>query len=361
MTEGSTGITLGTVVTWTLIIITVIAVVLGILFGTGSPLIKSVTNFFSLNQSADSLVEVNKDLPFYNEFVKNYKECKLSPATDCFCALTNPTTPDNYVIELSSKSQSTTVILHGNLKQESCGRLSPTKSIKDIQTVSTIIEQDQTYFKNYRKFLFIGGPRINKGIVDVSLFTDVPSLFLYKTELCSTKEVVGDNPIDIKTGIIYKFDKDKTAIISEFVQGMKRCPTVKDAVPADDEFNKLLFAINTCTQGVCPFSIKSSETAASDIPQDYSIILEGQQLNLLYKGTVVKTSNIKNQTCQFTDFRNVNEAQGTAVNKIEFNSYIGIEIYSFTNKVCILPYTPELKKQKDLYVQQLKSSLLIPN
>ena len=73
MTEGSTGITLGTVVTWTLIIITVIAVVLGILFGTGSPLIKSVTNFLSLNQSADSLVEVNKDLPFYNEFVKIIK------------------------------------------------------------------------------------------------------------------------------------------------------------------------------------------------------------------------------------------------------------------------------------------------
>lgn len=355
-------LTLETIIKYVILLLAFGLILIAILYGVGSPLIKNVSNFFSLNSTQPNLVEVNKDLPFYSEFVKNYKECKLSPATDCFCALTNPATPDNYVIELtnSPSSKTTTITLHGNVKEENCGELSATKDLKDIQSISTLIDDDLLYFKNY--YFYPGKDTIsgtNFEIFTKTDFTTVQSIFLYKNEFCVKETDGSSSSLSSAKSFIYKFSSQETTIETS-IKNLKRCTTVKDALPADDEFNKLFSAITSCSQGLCSFSIKSSDQAPSDIPQDYTISLEGQKLNLAYKDTVVKTLEIKKQTCQFSDFRNIDQNKGTQVSNLVFNNYIGIEIYPFNNKVCILPYTPDLKKQKDLLIENLKSKTLIP-
>jgi len=322
------------------------------------------------------LVEVNADLPFYNEFVKNYKECKFSASTDCFCPLTNPSTPENYVIELTNnpKSKTTAIVVHGNVQQKKeCGTMQATNSIKDIKEVSTIISDDALYFKNYRIFVagitdpltaisdaFSKSKSVQSKIIPAKDFVQVDSLFLYKTDICTTTNVVGSASISTTNAAIYKFDKEKTTIISEVFSGLKQCAIAKDIVPAEEQFNKILVALNSCTNSPCPISIKSGEGVDSVIPKDYNILIKGQNLVMEYKGTSVKTAEIKIEPCLFVSFMHIQPEDGVKLETLNFNDYIGYEVYPFSNKVCILPYTVETKKQKDLFFVQLKNKPLLP-
>jgi len=168
---------------------------------------------------------------------------------------------------------------------------------------------------------------------------------LYNLNLCSSKDVSGNDEISFTKGIIYKFSNEETTLISGFT-GLKRCATIKDALPADEQFIKLISTINECKQGPCAFSIISAEGIESVIPKDYEIIIEGQKLTLQYKEEKVKTAEIKKEMCLFSDFREITLENSKPLTKLIFNNYIGAEFYAFDNKICVLPYTPEIKKQK---------------
>jgi len=262
--------------------------------------------------------------------------------------------------------------------------------LKDIQTIQTDITDDLLYFKNYvfyptiaqeqtkevevpsssgilagvyrRAYLKEEPSKIQQaqlGKLKKEEFTQADNLFLYNLNLCSSKDVSGNDEISFTKGIIYKFSNEETTLISGFT-GLKRCATIKDALPADEQFIKLISTINECKQGPCAFSIISAEGIESVIPKDYEIIIEGQKLTLQYKEEKVKTAEIKKEMCLFSDFREITLENSKPLTKLIFNNYIGAEFYAFDNKICVLPYTPEIKKQKDLLLEKLKTRSLIP-
>ena len=342
----------------------VVGLLIWILFTNVITLKSPFLSLFSPSQE-EQIVDVSTDLPFYNEFVKNYNECKLSPSTECFCPVTYPEIPDNYAIEITNfpNSKSTIIKLYGNVQLKDCNTLLQTGN---INTVESKIENDLLFFENvYTSPDVIGleyeeqeiqteeGFRQasvlkNFGKLQTSDFSQVERLYLFEDELCSTKDVKGDNDINFERGAIYKFDNEKTTFISEIFR-LKKCDTVKDIVPAYEEFNKLISKINSCSSTKriedCKYVIKEDETSA--IPQDFTLSLENNKIVLKYKEKEIKSSDeIKKELCLFTDFRNTNENQASQLNSLVFNNYLEVDIYPFEDKVCFLPYDFNLLQQK---------------
>ena len=142
--------------------VAVVLLLLLIIFGVINPSRAWFSNLLFENKTVNNL-QVSEDLPFYNEFVKNYQECKLSPSTECYCPITYPKTPDKYVIGIINEpsSKSTTISVSGNVVvSENCDATIVIPESKESKNVQLQIENDITYFKDYKFFLGFGGPKV---------------------------------------------------------------------------------------------------------------------------------------------------------------------------------------------------------
>jgi len=251
---------------------------------------------------------------FFSQFVEDYKKCKLSPSTDCFCQITFPSTSENHVLEIINNPSS------------------------KITSAPQHIESDLTYFEN----VLTSPSVIQEGefaVMNFVDFADVERLYLYKTELCTTKDVKGSNDIDFSKGVLYKFDNEKTAFLSKNV-GLKRCDTVPNVLEANEEFAGFLKLINECRQGPCSYPIK--------IPENFNLLVEGQKLKLKYKDNEIKTMNFEKQFCLFTHFSLTEREEKSLPQSFDISEYLQVDIYPFQDRICLLPYTEELAREKQI-------------
>lgn len=329
----------------------ILSIVWSAVKSTKSPIVEFIDKTIFGEKEELEKVEVSDDLPFYNEFVKNYQECKLSPDTECSCPFTNPSTPDNYVIELQNQNGKTIILLHGNAQVKDCILAADFKSLK---TIATNIDNDILYFEDVYTF-----PIVESGKLQLSDFGLVDKLYLYKNELCSVRDVKGDNAIDFKKGFIYKFggefDSQKTALSSALKT--KKCEIQKDITPAYNAFNLLVSTINECKDQVCLFQIKDNK-GESTIPKDFTLSIKDKKIVLEYKSKEVKSEVIKKDVCLYTHYSS-QVRQNLELGRLELNDYYQLEIYSYESKICFLPYTPNLIKQK--LSEELKAKAIIPN
>ena len=324
-------------------------------------------------------VKLSADLPFYNEFAKNYQECKLSPDTECFCPLTNTYLPDNYILEIQNNAdlKATKIILYANVQPgSSCGRIQSTDPKNVKNAVITDIGDDVVYFKDYIFRLSLVEPlqKENPSSNDLlagiyrkaytksdikpydefaklieSDFTQVDSLFLSGNNLCTLKDVNGKDSVDFKSGFLYKFNNEKTALASGSYN-LKRCAIMKNSAEAEKEFNKALSKLNQCEVGPCSYIVKSQNTDM--MPAGYSLRIEDNGLILSYNNKIIKTSEIKKNLCLFDDFRNINPSQAKELKFLDFNGYVEIEIHPFSDNLCLLPYTLQMIQDKKLGLQK---------
>lgn len=339
-----TQLTLNKIVIYIIALVAVFLFVM-IIFKTTNPLKTSFSNLFFPKEEQEEPVEASKDLPFYSEFVKNYKECKLSPSIDCYCKLTNPSTPQNYVIELQNQNKQTLILQHANANLEDCSKLSTPHGTKKLETVSTNIPNDELYFIS-TGWLFSDPSRANNKL-QLSDFTKVNKINLHNKKLCTPTDVSGTDSYDIEQeALIYKFDQEKTTFIFKKYPELKKCETQKDIVPAYDSFDILVSTINKCT-GTCTYAIQNS------IPEDYILSIENNKIILKYKGKELKSAELKKKSCLYTHY-SPQARQNLELNNLELNNYLQLEIYSYENKICFLPYDINLAQQKK--VKELKES-----
>ena len=275
---------------------------------------------------------------FFSQFVEDYKKCKLSPSTDCFCQITFPSTSENHVLEIinNPSSKITSVTLYSNAELSSCGTISPRGKLNT--SAPQHIESDLTYFEN----VLTSPSVIQEGefaVMNFVDFADVERLYLYKTELCTTKDVKGSNDIDFSKGVLYKFDNEKTAFLSKNV-GLKRCDTVPNVLEANEEFAGFLKLINECRQGPRSYPIK--------IPENFNLLVEGQKLKLKYKDNEIKTMNFEKQFCLFTHFSLTEREEKSLPQSFDISEYLQVDIYPFQDRICLLPYTEELAREKQI-------------
>ncbi len=339
-------LTLNKIVVYLIALIAVFLFVM-IIFKTTTPLKASFSNLFFPVEEKENLVEVSKDLPFYNEFVKNYKECKLSPSTECYCALTNPSVPQNYVIELQNQNKQTLILLHGNANLEDCSKLSTPHGTAKLETLSVNIPNDEIYFLN-TGWLFSDPKRTNNKL-QLSDFTNIDKLFLHKKELCTPKDVSGPDSQNIEQeAFIYKFDQEKTTFIFKKFPELKKCETQKEIMPAYDSFNLLISTINQCT-GTCVYVIQNNNINV--IPKDYVLLIENKRIILKYKDKELKSAEIKKELCMFDHFK-PSLREEKSLTSLELNNYLQLEIFTFKDKICFLPYTQSLATQKAIETQK---------
>ncbi len=276
---------------------------------------------------------------FFSQFVEDYKKCKLSPSTGCFCQVTFPSTSENHVIEIinNPSSKRTSVTLYSNAELSSCGTISPKGKLNT--SVPQYIEGDLTYFENV-----LTSPSSIRGeeefnVMNLADFTNIERLYLYKTELCTTKDVTGSDDIDFSKGVIYKFDNERTAFLKENLN-LRRCDTVPNVLEANEEFAGFLKLINECRQGPCPYPVK--------IPENFNLLIEGQKLKLEYKGEIIKAMNFEKPFCLFTHFSLAEREERNLPQSFNLNEYLQIDIYPLQDRNCLLPYTEELAKEKQI-------------
>lgn len=337
-----------------------LSIIWGVAKGTTSPII-SFFDKLIFGEKAE-IVGVSGETPFYNEFVKEYQECKLSPDTNCYCKITYASIPEDYILELQNNpdSKTTLILLHDNANLEDCKSLATTHDTENFKTISTAVKDDLLYFKNYISFAGFGGPKViypkpieeltpedmGKDKLSLESFTPIDKLFLHKKELCTPKDVLGSNNLAVDQGAyIYKFDQEKTTIINDKFGTQKTCSQIKDSNLAYEEFNRLTSAINGCKDSVCTYSIMDGKFN-SVIPKDFKLLIENKKIVLKYKDQEIKFSDeIKKELCVFTHFKPALR-QEKPLDKLELNNYLQLDIYQSENKLCFLPYTKELVQQK---------------
>src|SRR3989344_7254075 len=54
------------------------------------------------NKEKPFIPEIPVKTPFYDQFIQDYKECKLSKDVECYCPFRNTLIPDNFVLEVNS-------------------------------------------------------------------------------------------------------------------------------------------------------------------------------------------------------------------------------------------------------------------
>ncbi len=332
-----------------LLLVFVVAILVIVLLLKNVPVLKkAITSPFSEETNQTKILE--GEPAFFSQFVEDYKKCKLSPSTDCFCQITFPSTSENYIIEIinNPSSKKTAVTLYSNAELSSCGTISPVGKLNT--SLPVYIENDLTYFEN----VFTSPSITHTGefnVPDFADFTDVEGLYLYKTELCTTKDVAGSDDIDFSRGILYKFDNERTAFLSENYD-LRRCDSVPNIIEANEEFARLSKLIKECSQTQCAYPVK--------IPENFKFVVEEQRLKLKYKDNIIKSINFEKQLCLFTHFSLAKREERSLPKSFDFSQYLQVDIYPSENKLCLLPYTEELAREKQIAQSRSINEPLIP-
>ncbi|MBI2148739.1 hypothetical protein HYU23_03595 [Candidatus Woesearchaeota archaeon] len=333
---------------------------------------KGFLDIQTTNQTAEGVE--TKNINFYTDLVKNYKECKLSPDTNCFCPLLFQGAPENYIISITNipGSKITTITMTENAKMEDCGDISSTGELK---TNTSEIEKDAIYFEDYYlspdttiiEILNNDGTRSTYTGLKKESFASVNELHLYGSKMCSTKDVSGSDEIEFKNGAIYKFNQEDTAIFSynsniireqsgdiasEQTKGLRKCTPAKNALLAYEEFKKLVSQIKECKDSTCTYFIKQNSKTA--FPQDYTVTAVNQKIILEYKGQEVRSEQISKEFCLFNDFKKTTLDQAVKLTSLNFNNYLVIEFYPFDNNLCLLPYTIKTLADKKAFAESSK-------
>lgn len=351
--------------------IVLLGIILAVIVLTLKPkIVALLNNTEQQGPIVNGVVRVEGDLPFYDEFVKGYRQCKLSTSADCYCQLPYAGTPDGYVLELSNSGTTTSIRVNGGAEVDygltSTNRASLTQieGARQINTRDNQISSDILYFLNHVRgpfsFFPTSLPASDNGKLSIADFTIVNKQFIYKKNMYSTKDVSGSDRVNIEKGIaLYKFDDQKAALYPlEATQSLKRCNQVENILNAEDEFNRFLSLVNDCVRtnerNKCQY-IKS-------LPNDYSLHVEDKKFVLKYKGTTIKSSNtIAQNLCVFNDFRNVQLAQARDLSTFDFaDNYVEVDFYNFPNNLCILPYTQAQAQQKRLQEERASFTTNLP-
>ncbi len=333
-----------------LLLVFVVAILVIVLLLKNVPVLKkAITSPFSEETNQTKILE--GEPAFFSQFIEDYKKCKLSPSTDCFCQITFPSTSENHVMEIinNPSSKKTAVTLYSNAELSSCGTISPVGKLNT--SLPIYIENDLAYFEN----VYTSPSIINTGEFNVPNFedfTDVERLYLYKEELCTTKDVKGSDDIDFSKGILYKFDNERTAFLSENYN-LRRCDSVPNIIEANEEFARLSKLIKECSQTQCAYPVK--------IPENFKFVVEEQQLKLKYKDSIIKSVNFEKPFCLFTHFSLTKREERDLPPAFDLSEYLQIDVYHSQDKICLLPYTEELAKEKQIALsREIINEPLIP-
>src|SRR3989344_1671233 len=221
--------------------IIVLVLIISILITTGNPTIKSFKN--SINkligiedkEKNNPETETNKVPAHFLELVKSYKECKYSPDSNCYCKLSySPTTP-NSIIEFESNGNNLNINLHTNNLIDYNSVTNKGASLQSIPNKESVTYEEQVanqilYFKNT-----YFSPSISNSQFNLNEFTLAQKQYLTNNELYSTKDVNGKDVITLSGGLaIYRFDQEKSALFSfSDVNGLKKCnsyPQINEAI-----------------------------------------------------------------------------------------------------------------------------------
>ncbi len=362
------GLTLGKIVNFILIIIAALAVVGIVLIFMG--IFKPWFIGFLTESDQNSLIKngtitVSGDIPFYDEFTKTYKECKLSPETNCYCRITYPGTPTGYVLELDSSNEKTSLRLNGgaevaggdlfswNTVTGDPVKLQKLDNVKEIRTQEIIIDNDNLNFENTGLFESASD---SQGKLSLDKFTQVNKQYIAKKSLYSTVDVSGSNKKDIVSGLVlYKFDGKNSALYtysSAVKDNLKMCNKIDNLNKASEEFNRLISTINNCINT----KVLSNCKYVPAIPSNFKLVLENKKLNLKYNNEEIKSSKeLTQDLCSFSTFKDLNPDYGTTLSTLEFSNYAEIDMYPSENKLCFLPYTLELAQQKKIDEERRKT------
>lgn len=298
----------------------------------------------------DGVVSVEGSLPFYEEFLKSFKQCKLSIQSQCYCKINYPGTPNGYVLELATYDTTTNIRVHGGAEivysklytgDTFIGPMS--EEIQQITMKEDQVENNVMYFRNTR-FLY---PSITNGLLDINEFKKMDRQFISGARAYSAKGVKGENFIQVEDEfILYKFDDEKSVLYpSERAKGLKLCKQVVGIADANDEFNNLVSTLNVCGRT----GQRQNCNYVQKIPENFTIVLESKKLILKHGNKTVKESKpIKQNTCKLTSFSNTKLSDSTPLTTLTFNDHYGVAFYPFENDICFLPYDESMAQSAAL-------------
>ncbi len=329
----------------------IIIAVIGLLYWVYIILSNTIPNLLGESQADRERQElgVNRDLPFYDEFVNSYRECKLSLSAECYCEISYPKTPELYIMEIVNRDKATAIRVHSGAEVDEAAFFG-TNSIEQVEfssgvtTKTTPIDApDTTYFKNSG----LSYPIQEGGKLNILDFTPVERQFVEEDTIYSATDVSGSDEINVESGIaLYKFSNEKSALVPKATTtGLKKCEKLEGATIASEEFDKLLSIVNKCLEtnvrDECKYTTAVLKTIA-----DFSINLKNNKFVLNYKDEEVKSQQLTKTPCGFSDYRNTAQADQQPLSTLNFNDYVEIDFYPFENNLCLLPVTLEQAQQR---------------
>ena len=215
------------------VLILVIVVIIGynMVF---NPLVRDFLGFGNSTNDASAYNQRNStDVFFFDNFASEVERCSNGKDNDCYCTLINTVTPNGYVIRLRNINNNGFVQL---LKGPSVSSWSCTMDNEPNPSAEKILKLAFYMEDVYGKADIYEENGITK--LKINQFTEARDILFYGKEICSTKDVKGNDNINFNDGILYKFD-DKSLGLTRKQEGLKPCnlelkEAIKDNTPTSN-------------------------------------------------------------------------------------------------------------------------------